>query len=187
MVDNQGETEKVKDGPFDMVKNVSSKQDVEVLDIDARLQELAQAAPPFYKNRNLISLYLRMVPGCLVPAVTLGFDGAMINGLQAVETWISCMHQPYPAVKLRKEKDMTLTTTDFNNPSGSLLGLMTSIIGVGAICATPFISMLGDRFGRRWGIWFGSAVMAVGGIIQGASVHSELTPHPRELGQYCPS
>ena len=59
-------------------------------------------------------------------------------------------------------KDIILTSTDFNNPSGSLLGLMTSIIGVGAICAT-----------RRWGIWFGSAVMAVGGVIQGSSVHSE--------------
>jgi MFS family permease len=52
---------------------------------------------------------------------------------------------------------------------------MTSILSVGAVCATPFISPLGDRFGRRWGIWFGSAVMAVGGALQGASVHSEST------------
>lgn len=74
-------------------------------------------------------------------------------------------------------KDIILTSTDFNNPSGSLLGLMTSILGVGAICATPFISMLGDRFGRRWGIWFGSAVMAVGGVIQGSSVHSKSLTH----------
>ncbi|RDW74541.1 uncharacterized protein DSM5745_07203 [Aspergillus mulundensis] len=130
-------------------EHVASKEDAEISDIDARLQELAQAAPPFYKNRNLLNLYLRIIPGCLVPAITLGFDSAMMNGLQAVETWISY----------------------FDNPSGALLGLMTSIIAVGAICATPLISLLGDRFGRRWGIWFGSAVMAVGGILQGASVH----------------
>lgn len=98
MVDKQCEPGEAKGTPCEMVENASSKQDVEVLDIDARLQELAQAAPPFYKNRNLISLYLRMIPGCLVPAVTLGFDGAMLNGLQAVETWISCMYQSYSFV-----------------------------------------------------------------------------------------
>jgi MFS family permease len=68
-----------------------------------------------------------------------------------------------------------MLVADFDNPSGSILGLMTSILSVGAICATPFISPLGDKFGRRWGIWFGSAVMAVGGALQGASVHSEST------------
>ncbi|KAL2833968.1 general substrate transporter [Aspergillus pseudoustus] len=132
-----------------MVAPAVAKEDVELSDLDARLQQLAQEALPFYKNRNLLTVYLLMIPGCLVPAVTLGFDGAMMNGLQAVNTWIDY----------------------FDNPSGSLLGLMTSILGVGAICGTPFISPLGDKFGRRWGIWFGSAVMAVGGAIQGASVH----------------
>ncbi|KAL4885195.1 general substrate transporter [Aspergillus karnatakaensis] len=132
-----------------MVERVTSKQDVEITNVDAQLLALAEAAPPFFLNRNLLSLYLRMIPGCIVPAVTLGFDSAMMNGLQAVDTWISY----------------------FDNPSGSILGLMTSILSLGAICATPFISPLGDRFGRRWGIWFGSAVMAVGGVIQGTSVH----------------
>ncbi|KAL3476994.1 general substrate transporter [Aspergillus californicus] len=132
---------------IELVEHAS--KDVEISDVDARLQELSQTAPPFYKNHNLLILYLRMIPGCLVPAVTLGFDGAMMNGLQAVDTWIEY----------------------FDNPSGSTLGLMTAILALGAVCATPFISSLGDRFGRRWGIWFGSAVMAVGGILQGASVH----------------
>ncbi|KAL3491547.1 general substrate transporter [Aspergillus germanicus] len=132
-----------------MVEHAVAKEDLEIPDLDARLQQLAQEAPPFYKNRNLLIVYLLMIPGCLVPSVTLGFDSAMMNGLQAVDTWIDY----------------------FDSPSGSILGLMTSILSVGAICATPFISPLGDRFGRRWGIWFGSAVMAVGGALQGASVH----------------
>lgn len=67
----------------------------DVLNIDERIQEMASQAPPFYKNRNLLSLYLRIIPGCLVPAVTLGFDGAMMNGLQAVPTWDSCTNLPY--------------------------------------------------------------------------------------------
>ncbi|KAL4874017.1 hypothetical protein BDV12DRAFT_191887 [Aspergillus spectabilis] len=149
MADTKPDAEKDRRASDEMDEHVTSKQDVEIINVDAQLLALAQAAPPFYKNRNLLSLYLRMIPGCIVPAVTLGFDSAMMNGLQAVDTWISY----------------------FDNPSGSILGLMTSILSLGAICATPFISPLGDRFGRRWGIWFGSAVMAVGGIIQGASIH----------------
>lgn len=31
-----------------------------------------------------------MIPGCLVPSLTLGFDSAMMNGLQAVATWQEC-------------------------------------------------------------------------------------------------
>ncbi|GAB1212765.1 hypothetical protein ATERTT37_001912 [Aspergillus terreus] len=61
--------------------------------------------------------------------------------------------------------------SDFNNPSGPILGVLTAILALGAICATPFISMVGDRWGRRMGIILGSAIMAVGGILQGSSVH----------------
>lgn len=59
-------------------------------DLDARIQQLAREAPPFYKNGNLWKLYLLMIPGCLVPSLTLGFDSAMMNGLQAVATWQEC-------------------------------------------------------------------------------------------------
>ena len=37
--------------------------------------------------------------------------------------------------------------------------------------ATPFVSYVGDRWGRRFGIFLGSTIMMAGGIIQGASVH----------------
>ncbi|KAH7018177.1 uncharacterized protein B0I36DRAFT_297721 [Microdochium trichocladiopsis] len=99
-------------------------------DTDGILQRLANEAPPFYKSRNLLMLYLLLIPGGLMPAVTLGFDGAMMNGLQAVPAWDNC-----------------------------------------CIVATPFISIVGDRFGRRVGICTGAAIMLVGGIIQGASVN----------------
>ncbi|KAH8673293.1 general substrate transporter [Xylariales sp. PMI_506] len=49
--------------------------------IDERIVRLAKECPPFYKNPNLFKLYLLMIPGCLVPAITLGFDSAMMNGL----------------------------------------------------------------------------------------------------------
>lgn len=59
-------------------------------DLDVRLQKLAEQCPSFYKNGNLLRLYLLMIPGCLVPAITLGFDATMINGLQAVTLWDTC-------------------------------------------------------------------------------------------------
>lgn len=65
----------------------------------------------------------------------------------------------------------TKNLADFGKPRGSLLGILSAILPLGAVVATPFISVVGDRWGRRFGIFFGSAIMATGGIIQGASVH----------------
>lgn len=59
-------------------------------ELDDRITELAAQAPPFWKNSNLFKLYLLMIPGCLFPAITLGFDAAMMNGLQAVPRWDQC-------------------------------------------------------------------------------------------------
>jgi hypothetical protein len=50
------------------------------------------------------------------------------------------------------------------------------MIPLGAICATPFISMVGDRHGRKMGIFLGSVIMGSGGLIQGASMHSKIHP-----------
>ncbi|KAJ5652988.1 hypothetical protein N7507_010414 [Penicillium longicatenatum] len=117
--------------------------------IDQRIISLAQDCPPFYKNRNLLVLYLLMIPGCLVPAITLGFDSAMMNGLQEIPAW-----EEY-----------------FNYPNGSILGFLSASLALGAILATPFISLVTDRHGRRMGIFVGASIMVVGGAIQGASVH----------------
>jgi hypothetical protein len=67
-------------GDATVVEDVpKSTEAVDVLDIDARILQAASEAPPFYKNHNLLILYLLIIPGCLVPAVTLGFDSAMMN------------------------------------------------------------------------------------------------------------
>ena len=64
--------------------NIRKSSVVNLSDIDARIQELAKSYEPFYKNGNLLLLYLLMIPSCLMASVTLGFDSAMMNGLQAV-------------------------------------------------------------------------------------------------------
>ena len=61
--------------------------------LDGRLQDMIKECEPFYKNANLLKLYVMIAPGCLMAAVTLGFDSAMLNGLQAVPAWLNCMYR----------------------------------------------------------------------------------------------
>lgn len=77
-------------------------------------------------------------------------------------------------------------STDFGNPHGPVLGLLAAVLSLGAICGTPFISFVGDRWGRRVGIIVGSAIMAIGGIIQGASVHGK-TKNPYTMDLFMPN
>ncbi|KAH6695082.1 general substrate transporter [Plectosphaerella plurivora] len=117
--------------------------------LDQQITRLASEDPPFYRNHNLLVLYLLIIPGCLMPAVTLGFDAAIMNGLQAVPAWDAY----------------------FNKPRGAILGLLSASIGLGCLVATPFISFVGDRWGRRMGIFLGAVIMAIGGVLQGASLN----------------
>ncbi|KAM5352149.1 hypothetical protein ACJ41O_004872 [Fusarium nematophilum] len=58
---------------------------------------------------------------------------------------------------------------DFDYPSGSVLGLVSTIQVIGGIAALPFGPMLADRLGRRPAISIGSIVIIVGAAIQGGS------------------
>lgn len=80
------------DGKTDvaMAESASQAVDEQILDLDQRIQELVAAAPPFYQNKNLLRLYLMIIPTCLAAAVTLGFDASMMSGLQAVPSWDNC-------------------------------------------------------------------------------------------------
>lgn len=46
---------------------------------------------PWYRKPNLRRLYLFLVPAAMGVEWTSGFDGSIMNGLQAVDTWDSCM------------------------------------------------------------------------------------------------
>ncbi|KAH7469678.1 hypothetical protein FOMA001_g14004 [Fusarium oxysporum f. sp. matthiolae] len=70
-----------------MAENAGHVVDEQILDLDQRIQELVAIAPPFYHNKNLLRLYLLIIPTCLAAAITLGFDASMMSGLQAVPSW----------------------------------------------------------------------------------------------------
>jgi MFS family permease len=69
-------------------------------------------------------------------------------------------------------------STDFNSPNGALLGVMSAAFSIGAACAVPFVPYVNDRWGRKVCIVFGSIIIAIGAILQTASVDSKSTRHP---------
>lgn len=45
---------------------------------------------PWYKKRNLRTLYLILFPACMGIEITSGFDSQIINVVQIVYTWNRC-------------------------------------------------------------------------------------------------
>ncbi|CAG9991017.1 unnamed protein product [Clonostachys byssicola] len=107
---------------------------------------------PFYKNKNLLRLYLQMIPGTLIVSATMGYDGSMMNGIQAVDRW----------------------NIYFGYPTGSLLGIMNAILPLGAVFGIPLAAYISDHYGRRWAMTAGDIIMIIGAIIQTSSINSEL-------------
>ncbi|KAH1594724.1 hypothetical protein KXX34_001844 [Aspergillus fumigatus] len=102
---------------------------------------------PWYKKPNLRFLYLCLVPAALGVEMTTGYDGSVLNGLQAVETW----------------------QTYFNTPSGALLGVLNASYNLGGLITLPIVPYVNDRFGRKHSITFGSVILIIGVILQSAS------------------
>jgi MFS family permease len=86
----------------------------------------------WYKDPALRKTYIVLMFVVLTSA-TNGYDGSMMNGLQTLPYWESY----------------------FNNPHGSLLGLLNCIMAVGSLCAIPIIGYIPDILGRRLGIVIG--------------------------------
>lgn len=104
---------------------------------------------PWYKKPNLRYLYFMMFPTCLAVEMTSGFDASMLNGLQAVPSWLEY----------------------YGHPHSAILGLVSAIYSLGAIFALPFVPFVVDSLGRRHSIFVGSILMIIGGILQGAALN----------------
>ncbi|RDL35992.1 Lactose permease-like protein [Venustampulla echinocandica] len=125
---------------------------------DPIIQRIAdEDTVPWYKKSNLRYLYLMLFPTCMGIELTSGFDSQMINALQIVPAWGNYFGDR-PHGKF----------------SGELKGIIAAAYSLGAILSLPLIGMVNDRFGRRWSIFGGSAIMAAGAIIQGFSVNAAM-------------
>ncbi|KAK9492575.1 general substrate transporter [Lipomyces doorenjongii] len=121
-----------------------STADPEMAAEDVTIQRLVHLEKHWYRVPSRVKLYTLLFPAAIMAYATSGYDGSMMNSLQTVTYW-----DDY-----------------FNNPRGSLLGILSAIMPLGSICSTPLAPLLADKFGRRWGITVGSIIMIVGSIIQ---------------------
>jgi len=88
----------------------------------------------------------------VVTSATNGYDGSMVNGLQALVPWKNCMFVR------RFDPRRLLTSLDFK-PTKAELGLLNAIMSAGSICAIPVVPYAADILGRRMGILSGCLIM----------------------------
>ncbi|KAF9787904.1 hexose transporter [Thelephora terrestris] len=100
-----------------------------------------------WRNNKRLIILNAWITLLLITSSTNGFDGSMMNGLQALPQWQSA----------------------FNHPGSSMLGLLNAIQNVGALVALPFAPYLSDGMGRRPSVIFGAGIMVVGTVLQTAS------------------
>ncbi|KAF2621078.1 putative MFS hexose transporter [Macroventuria anomochaeta] len=110
---------------------------VEALHSD-EVHEVIAKSPPWYKNGNLVKLYL-LLTAPLLTSTAWGFDLSLTSGLQAVDQFMD----------------------NFGNPTGSKLGFFGASMSVGGLVACILGGTLADRFGRR-GVCFVGAALVLG-------------------------
>ncbi|KAL4877629.1 MFS transporter [Aspergillus karnatakaensis] len=110
---------------------------------------LAEDLTPWYKKPNLLKLYLLLIPAALGVEMTTGYDGSVLNGLQAVDRW----------------------NEHYGNPHGVTLGLMTSSLAIGTAAGVLYVPFLNDRYGRKFCVIFGSIIVAIGVVLQTCAIN----------------
>jgi hypothetical protein len=69
--------------------------DVEQVAAQSEIKRLLSLdTTPWYRKPNLRRLYIALVPAVLGVEMTSGYDGSILNGLQAVGPWLTCMMPP---------------------------------------------------------------------------------------------
>lgn len=80
----------------------------------------------WFQVPHLLQLNLILLVPLLSSSVA-GYDGSLMNGLQALPQW-----QQY-----------------FGNPQGALLGLVNAAQSIGSVLALPIVGIFSDKFGRK--------------------------------------
>ncbi|RSM02034.1 hypothetical protein CEP52_008197 [Fusarium oligoseptatum] len=82
----------------------------------------------WFQKPNLRSLYLLLVPAALGVEMTTGYDGSVLNALQAVDLW----------------------NEHYDNPTGATLGVISAALAIGTAAGVPIMPYLNDHFGRKF-------------------------------------
>lgn len=110
-------------------------------------EDLARVLPqddvPWYKQRHLLLLNYYAVSMTLFSAAN-GYDGSMMNGLQALPQWFKFM----------------------DDPSGSWLGFINAIQSLSAAIGYPLVAYFANRWGRKKGLLIGYVFLLLGAFLQ---------------------
>ncbi|KAJ5289603.1 ankyrin [Penicillium atrosanguineum] len=103
-------------------------------------------APPWYKQGHLLHLNFIIVSLVMYSSAN-GFDGSLMNGLEALDQWKDFM----------------------NHPAGSWLGWINAIYWLGCGVGYPTASWIANRWGRKPGVYVGYCFLALGCALQTAA------------------
>ncbi|KAM6519889.1 hypothetical protein FALCPG4_013465 [Fusarium falciforme] len=114
----------------------------------ALAEVLPRDSKPWYRVPHLLKLnLLLLIP--LMSSSVAGFDGSLMNGLQALPSW----------------------KNDFNNPKGHTLGFVNAAQSFGSILALPLCGLLSDKIGRKKTLLLGGVIITLASVIQAAAVN----------------
>ncbi|ORY61024.1 glucose transporter [Pseudomassariella vexata] len=122
------------------------KKDVESEVLGGLSAALPTTEEPWYRTKHLIRLNA-IIFILLLSSASGGFDSAMMNGLQTLEQW-----REY-----------------FDNPTGSILGVMSAMYSVGNALGLLPAAWISDRYGRKLSLYIGLGILILGAAIQGAA------------------
>ncbi|KAF2429937.1 hypothetical protein EJ08DRAFT_697961 [Tothia fuscella] len=110
-----------------------------------RLAEREFPRVTWYTDKAMRKTYICLMFVVLTSA-TNGYDGSMVNGLQALTPF-----------------------NDYFHPNKYQQGLLSCIMSVGSLVAIPFVPYAADILGRRMAIFIGCIIMILGVALQSAS------------------
>lgn len=93
----------------------------------------------WWKMHGMRSVYLTLW-AALITSATNGYDGSLMNGLEAMDSWKIAYHYP----------------------TGGTLGLLAASMSIGSMLAIPVVPYIADILGRRFGIITGCIIMLFG-------------------------
>ncbi|THV75592.1 general substrate transporter [Aureobasidium pullulans] len=107
--------------------------------------DLAAVLPdgPWHKKAHLVKLNFVVVSLVLFSSAN-GYDGSLMNGLQALNQW----------------------NDHFDRPAGAFLGFLNAIYWIGAGCMYPVAAIIANKYGRKLPIWIGYAFLCLGAGLQ---------------------
>ncbi|KAL2815270.1 general substrate transporter [Aspergillus cavernicola] len=96
----------------------------------------------WWKMKGMRFVYLTLW-AAMITSATNGYDGSLMNGLEALDSWNESYH----------------------HPNGSTLGLLAASMAIGSMLAIPVVPYVADILGRRFGVVLGCVIMLCGVVM----------------------